>query len=72
MKINDILNNFDATNSDDIIKAMTEIKTKLKVDITRDYLQGKINNVNNASTEDEKKKLCKSLIPYLEWYIQGN
>ena len=66
-----ILNNFENTQSDKIIQTLDEIKNQLKSQLTKDYLQGKIDALNNAKTESEKKVLCKNLIPYLDWYVQG-
>ena len=67
-----ILNNFDATTSDEFIKCLTKIQPTLKSKITRDYLNGKIQGVLAITDEAEKKKFCKTLKPYLDWYLQGN
>jgi len=66
-----ILNDFENTQSDKIVQTLDEIKNQLKSQLTKDYLQGKIDALNNAKTEPEKKALCKNLIPYLDWYVQG-
>lgn len=68
----EILQQFDTTNSDRIIGILSQIQPQLKSNLTRDYLEGKIRGVRDAATETEKKKLCKALIPYLEWYLQGS
>ena len=67
----EILNNFDSTPSETIVEALDEIKNHFKSNLTRDYLEGKIQAISNASEESEKKKLCKNLQPYLDWYLQG-
>ncbi|NJK77929.1 MAG: hypothetical protein HC944_03065 [Nanoarchaeota archaeon] len=67
-----ILNNFDGIPSDEFIKILTKIQPTLKSQITRDYLNGKIQGVLAMTDEAEKKKFCKTLKPYLDWYIQGN
>ncbi len=67
----EILNNFETTPSETIIKALDEIKNRFKSNLTRDYLEGKIQAISDASEETEKKKLCKNLQPYLDWYLQG-
>lgn len=66
-----ILNDFDNTPSDKIIEILTQIQPNLKSDITRAYLQGKIQAILGINDTAEKKKLCKNLKPYLDWYIQG-
>lgn len=67
-----ILQNFDNTSSEEIIDVLNQIKSKLQVDITRQYLEGKIQEIKETNTETEKKKICKKMIQYLEWYLQGN
>ena len=66
-----ILNDFENSSSEKIVQTLGEIKNNFKSDLTRDYLQGKIDAIQNASDEAEKKKLCKNLMPYLDWYLQG-
>ena len=68
----EILQQFDATSSDRIIGILRQIQPQLMSSMTRDYLGGKIQGIRDAATEPEKKKLCMALIPYLEWYLQGN
>ena len=70
--VSNILNNFDSTSSEKIVQTLNEIKSNFKSDLTSDYLQGKIKTVLSASDESEKKKLCKALLPYFDWYLQGN
>ena len=67
----EILNNFENTPSETIVKTLAQIKNHFKSNLTRDYLEGKIQAISNASEESEKKKLCKNLQPYLDWYLQG-
>jgi len=75
MTLNDevkkILNNFDNVSSDKVIEILKQIQPCLKSDLTQNYLNGKIHSVLGMSNESEKKKLCKNLKPYLDWYIQG-
>lgn len=68
----EILNNFDNVSSDKIIEILNQIQPHLKSEITQDYLKGKINGVLGMTDEAEKKKFCKTLRPYLDWYVQGN
>jgi hypothetical protein len=70
-KTQHILDDFESTASDKIIETLNEIKFFFKSELTRDYLQGKIDAIAAISNEDEKKNLCKNLIPYLDWYLQG-
>jgi len=68
----EILNDFDNVVSDKIIEILTQIQPHLKSEITQDYLKGKIDGVLGMTDEAEKKKFCKTLRPYLDWYVQGN
>lgn len=68
----EILNNFDNATSDKIIEILNQIQPHLKSEITQDYLKGKIDGVLGMTDEAEKKKFCKTLMPYLDWYVQGN
>lgn len=68
----EILNNFDNVASDKILETLNQIHPYLKSEITQDYLKGKINSVLCMTDEAEKKKFCKTLRPYLDWYVQGN
>lgn len=70
-QVKQILNDFDHTSSDKILEILTQIQPHLKSDITRTYLQGKIQAILGINDSAEKKKLCKNLKPYLDWYIQG-
>ena len=70
-QVKQVLNNFDDTSSDKILEILTQIQSHLKSDITQTYLQGKIQGILGISDDVEKKKLCKNLKPYLDWYLQG-
>jgi hypothetical protein len=69
--VKEIFENFEKTSSEQIIHVLKDIQPNFKSQITKDYLSGKLESVNNASDEDEKKKLCNNLKPYLDWYLQG-
>ncbi|MBS3925114.1 MAG: hypothetical protein KGZ34_00250 [Nitrosarchaeum sp.] len=71
-QVKEILNDFDNVTSDKIIAILNQIQPYLKSEITQDYLKGKINGVSGMTDEAEKKKFCKTMMPYLDWYIQGN
>ena len=70
-QIKEILNNFENTSSDSFIEALNQVKSHFKSDLTLEYLDGKITKISDLSDETEKKKQCKSLTPYLDWYLQG-
>ena len=70
-EIKQILNDFDNTPSDKFLEILTQIQLHLKSDITQNYLRGKIQAILGINDDAEKKKLCKNLKPYLDWYIQG-
>ena len=70
-EIFEIQNSFDSVTSDKFLEVLTKIKPELKSSLTSEYLQGKIDKVKAESDETEKKKLWKSLMPYLDWYQKG-
>ena len=70
-QVKKILENFENTSSEKIIQALNQIQPQFKSELTADYLKGKIQKVVELDNEDDKKKQCKALIPYLDWYIQG-
>lgn len=70
-EVKEILNDFDNASSDKIIKILIQIQPCLKSEITQDYLYEKIHGILGIHDESEKKKSCKNLKPYLDWYIQG-
>ena len=70
-KIKSILNDFDTVSSDEFLEILDQIMLKFKSNLTVDYLQGKIKKIMDLTTESEKKKQCKLLLPYFDWYLQG-
>ena len=66
-----ILDKFEESTSSEVIDLLNQIQTSFKSQITRDYLKGKLDSISSATDETEKKKLCKNLKPYLDWYLQG-
>jgi hypothetical protein len=71
IKVKQILKNFEETSSEDILEILNQIQIKFQSQITRNYLKGKLVAISDTPSESEKKKLCKNLIPYFEWYLQG-
>ena len=44
---------------------------KFKNNLTTEYLKGKIQKILDLTNESDKKKQCKLLLPYFDWYLQG-
>ena len=71
IKAKEALENFETTPTDEFLDLLNQIKRQFKNKITQDYLDGKLKAISDTSDEKEKKKLCKNLMPYLDWYLQG-
>lgn len=71
IKISNILQDFDNVSSDEFLKVINEIMLEFRSNITIEYLKGKTQKIINLSNESEKKKQCKLLLPYFDWYVQG-
>ncbi len=71
IKVKQISENFEETSSEDILELLNQIQYQFQSQITQDYLKGKLKAISNISDEGEKKKLCKNLKPYFDWYLQG-
>ena len=65
------MNNFDDVSSDEFLEILDQIMLEFKSDLTTEYLKGKVQKIMDISTESEKKKQCKLLLPYYDWYLQG-
>lgn len=70
-EIKQILIDFDNALPEKILEILTQIQPYLKSEITQKYLEGKIHDIMILTDTVEKKKLCKNLKPYLDWYLQG-
>jgi len=70
-QIKQTLDNFDNTTSENILQILEQIKPQFKSELISEYLQGKIQKILDTNNEPEKKKQCKALTPYLDWYLQG-
>ena len=70
-QVKEILENFENTPSEKIVQVLNQIQPQFKSELTADYLKGKIQKVIDSDNEDDKKKQCKALTPYLDWYVQG-
>ena len=71
IKIKQILENFDEIHSQKILELLNQFLPQFQSPITQDYLKGKLKVISNIADESEKKKLCKNLKPYFDWYLQG-
>jgi methyltransferase-like protein len=70
-QIQEILKDFESNSSEKILDTLQEIKPHFKNELISEYLQGKIQKILDSSDESEKIKQCKALIPYFDWYLQG-
>ena len=66
-----ILKDFETVSSEKILESLDLIKPEFKSQLTSEYVDGKIQKIREMSDELEKKKQCKALIPYFDWYVQG-
>ena len=70
-QIKQTLDNFENAASDNILEILNQIKPQFQSKLISEYLQGKIQKILETNDEAEKKKLCRVLIPYLNWYLAG-
>lgn len=70
-QIKEILDDFDNSSSEKIFTVLSEIIPKFQNNLTSEYLLGKIQKIQSIDDEAEKKKQCRTLIPYFDWYLQG-
>jgi hypothetical protein len=70
-EIQKILNDFENTPSNQILEILNQIKPQFQNPLISEYLQGKIQKIIDLPDEAQKKKQCKVLTPYLDWYLQG-
>ena len=70
-QINIILNNFEQATPETVIDVLNQIKPHFKSTLISEYLQGKIHKIQDSDDDQEKKKQCKALLPYFDWYLQG-
>ena len=71
INVKNIMNNFDEVSSDVFLEILNQIMLEFKSNLTVEYLKGKIQKIVEISSESEKKKQCKLLLPYYDWYLQG-
>jgi len=71
LRAKQILDNFNQVSSTEFLEVLNQIQEKFQSNITREYLDGKLKTILETDSEAEKKKLCKNLLPYMDWYLQG-
>ena len=71
INVKNIVNNFYEVSSDEFLEILNQIMLEFKSNLTVEYLKGKIQKIVEISSESEKKKQCKLLLPYYDWYLQG-
>ena len=71
IKIKNISNDFDSILSSEFLEILDQIMLEFKSSLTVEYLKDKIQKIVDLPTESEKKKQCKLLLPYFDWYLQG-
>jgi len=65
------IDDFENVSSKQFLGILDQIMPEFKSNLTSEYLQGKIQKILEVDDESEKKKQCKALMPYLDWYLQG-
>ncbi|QLH02983.1 hypothetical protein C5F47_05175 [Nitrosopumilus cobalaminigenes] len=70
-EIKSVLDDFENSSSEKIFKILNQIKPHFKNELISEYLEGKIQKILDSPDEVEKKKQCKALTPYFDWYLQG-
>ncbi len=70
-QINQTLDNFENIQSERFLEILNQIKPQFKSELISEYLQGKIQKILDVDNESEKKKQCKALTPYFDWYLSG-
>ncbi len=71
IKVKQILENFEEIPSKEILEILNQIQNQFQSLITQDYLKEKLKPISDIIDEKEKKRQCKNLKPYFDWYLQG-
>ena len=61
----------DRKTTEDFLGVVCDIMPELRNNATSKYLEGKIQKIRDVRDKTEQKRLCKALMPYLDWYLQG-
>ena len=70
-EIKEVLDDFEHTSTERFLEILNQIKPHFKNKLISEYVQGKIQKILDSANDVEKKKQCKALMPYLDWYLQG-
>lgn len=70
-QINAIPDDFENTTPEKTLDDLNQIKPHFKNELISEYLQGKMQKIQDSADEQDKKKQCKALLPYFDWYVQG-
>jgi len=70
-QIKQTLDDFENTSPEKILEILNQIIPQFKSKLISEYLQGKIQKILDLDDDVEKKRQCKALTPYLNWYLQG-
>jgi hypothetical protein len=70
-EIKEVLDDFEHTSTERFLEILKQIKPHFKNKLISEYVQGKIQKILDSADDGEKKKQCKALMPYLDWYLQG-
>lgn len=71
VQIKKILDDYENSSPEQIFAVLTEIIPKFRSNLTSEYLLEKIKKIQSINDLTEKKKQCKTLLPYFDWYLQG-
>lgn len=70
-QVTSVIDDFESASSGQILEILDKIMPEFKNNLTSEYLQDKTKKISEINDESEKKKQCKALMPYLDWYLQG-
>ena len=70
-KVRDLRANLDKAPTEQFMDVIRCIVPLLASPITSEYLAAKLEKIGQTADPQERKKQCKALAPYLDWYLQG-
>ncbi len=69
-EIREILDDFENTAPERIFEVLQQLRPHFRNELISEYLQEKIHKIAKLD-EQERKRQCKTLTPYFDWYLQG-
>ena len=63
--------NFDSTDPAEFLDIVSRIRDSLRTGQTKSYLDKKLEAARSAAPA-ERRRMCRNLLPYLDWYLSGN